>query len=170
MSPPLRRAKDQTPPYLFLLPTWDGQNTVPRVEGHFVFQCPSEAVDSCSVSARLWRGRAATLATRWRPRTAFSRGAAPRSGPPPSRLGCPRVGSGRPSTSAGSLRPALSGPGFRLSLPRGLPRLNGEAEAEPPGRAAQRGREAFFRKGVHMTAGHSLAQSLNRQCLSLFIC
>ena len=87
-----------------------------------VCQCPKQPVDSCSISAGLQRGQAATLATRWRRRTTFSHRAAGQAGLPLSRLGCWSVGWGHPSESAGSLWSALHGPGFLLSLPRGLPR------------------------------------------------
>lgn len=72
---------------------------------------------------------------------------------------CPGSGAGvewaHPSESAGSLWSALHGPGFLLSLPRGLPRLGGEAEVEPPGWTAQWGDKAFLCKGVQTTMGHS---------------
>ena len=125
------------------------------VEGVFVSRCPKQPVDSCSISAGLQGGQVATPATRWRRRTTFSHRAALQSGLPLSRLGCPNVEWAHPSELAGSLWSALHGPGFLLSLPRGLPRLGGEAEAEPPGWTAQWGDKAFLCKGVQMTTGHS---------------
>lgn len=97
------------------------------------------------------RSQAASSATRWRRRTAFSRLATPRSGLPPSRLRCPdrSMSLGTPQASVGSLQPSFRGPSFLLSLLRGLPRpdytpcwawpggVRGEAEAELRGSAAQ---------------------------------